>query len=61
MSKNIYPTMRINGKKYRVHRYVMQEFLGRALESYEHVYHKDGDPKNNSIENLVLIIKKMSV
>jgi hypothetical protein len=34
------------------HRYVMQQHLGRALEEYEQVHHKDGDKENNDISNL---------
>jgi len=48
----------INGKKQSINRWIMEEHLGRSLEAHEHVYHKDGDVKNNDIENLVIIRKK---
>ncbi len=58
MSKNQYFTMRVKGKKDYVHRHVMEEHLGRSLEPQEHVYHVNGDSKDNSIENLIIIKKK---
>jgi hypothetical protein len=58
MSKNFYPHKTIRGVKKTVHRHVMEEHLGRPLESNEHVYHLDGDSRNNAIENLVIIKKK---
>lgn len=36
-------------------RILMEESLGRPLEPYEDVHHKDEDPSNNSIENLEII------
>jgi hypothetical protein len=60
MSKNKYEYKTINGRKQRVHRILMEEKLGRLLESHEHVYHINGDSKDNRIENLVLIIRKSS-
>jgi len=36
----------------------MEEHLGRLLEPGEHVYHLDGDSKNNCIDNLVVIKKR---
>ena len=37
----------------------MEEHLGRLLENCEHVYHLNGDPKDNRIENLIIIKKKL--
>jgi HNH endonuclease len=58
MKRNFYTHKTINGIKKTVHRHVMQEHLGRELESHEHVYHVNGDPKDNRIENLIMITKK---
>jgi len=38
-----------------VHRIVMENHLGRELLTAEHIHHIDGNPKNNSIENLFLV------
>jgi hypothetical protein len=48
----------INGNKKRIHRHIMEELMGRELESNEHVYHLNGDSNDNSVENLVVIKKK---
>lgn len=47
----------VNGKKraIREHRYVMREHLGRELEPWEVVHHKDGNPLNNDLGNLELV------
>lgn len=58
MSDYKYPVETRNGRKQRVHRHVMEDHLGRYLESHEHVFHLDGDHLNNKIENLVMIIRK---
>jgi hypothetical protein len=61
MSENRYKHKTIRGKKQPIHRHVMEDHLGRDLESHEHVYHLDGDPNNNDLENLIVITKKKRV
>ena len=43
-----------NGRKVarREHRIVMEANIGRKLEPWELVHHKDGNTSNNAIENL---------
>ena len=36
------------------HRYVMEQHLGRYLDPSEVVHHKDGNPRNNALDNLEL-------
>jgi len=40
------------------HRYVMAQYLGRALYDWETVHHNDGNKQNNDIANLQLRIGK---
>jgi hypothetical protein len=58
MVGNRYTYRTINGRKLPIHKHVMEEKLGRRLLPEEHVYHLDGDPKNNDIDNLIIIKKK---
>lgn len=58
MSKNRYSYKTISGIKKSIHRHTMEEHLGRLLNSNEHVYHINGDPSDNRIENLTVIVKK---
>ena len=38
-----------------IHRIVMEKFLGRKLKTEENIHHKDGNPKNNNIDNLEIL------
>lgn len=53
-----YKKIWIDGKCYREHRVVMERHLGRKLRRDEIVHHKDHNPKNNNISNLVVMTKK---
>lgn len=40
------------GSRVYEHRYVMEQFIGRALLDHENVHHKDGNRSNNDLSNL---------
>lgn len=50
-----YKTVKRGGKTVLLHRYLMEQHLGRALEHDEHVHHRNGDPHDNRIENLEIV------
>ena len=52
---NKYPTIQVNKKQWREHRYVMEKYIGRKLLTNELVHHKNDDRHDNRIENLEIV------
>lgn len=51
----MYKRIKIDGRWVREHRWLMEQHLGRKLESWEHVHHIDGNHLNNCIDNLEVL------
>ncbi len=44
-------------KRMPYHRYLMEQKLGRHLNRNECVHHIDGNPRNNSLDNLIVLTR----
>ena len=47
----------VNGRSKSLHRYIMEQKLGRELSRNEEVHHLDGNPLNNELDNLAIMAR----
>lgn len=55
MGKTEYKAIKINGVKHNYHRWLMEQKLGRKLDSNEVVHHVNEDKQDNDVSNLCLM------
>ena len=48
--------LRRDGKRVRAHRWLMEQALERKLEPYEQVHHRNGNPLDNELANLEVLL-----
>jgi hypothetical protein len=53
-----YKAIKVKGKKYDEHRFLMEKYIGRKLTYNEVVHHKDENKSNNLIDNLEIISRE---
>lgn len=56
-----YKALKVHGRRVDEHRYVMEQHLGRYLKTTEIVRHKDGDTRNNKLDNLYIVTRQEQV
>lgn len=54
-SSLLYKQIKANGRSMNLHRHLMEEHLGRRLETWEQVHHINGDRYDNRLENLTVL------
>lgn len=50
-----YKKIVVDGKQHLEHRYIMERYLGRKLQTQEYVHHINGNKKDNRLENLTVM------
>lgn len=55
MSDKLYVTENGKRRARREHRVIVEQSIGRRLDPWEVVHHKDGNPSNNAIDNLEVV------
>ena len=57
ISQGGYHQIVVDGRRMQTHRFIMEQILGRPLQPFENVHHKNGIRNDNRPENLELWVK----